>query len=206
MSVELRAVASAVAVTVACTQAPAESPAAAQPDRDGERADALAELDPGFEAPPPASVGHDSDRIIVLQSPRGQSGVREALAAFFSAVARESGPDLAKTLSGNAMSHFATGRSMAALTGWMRRFAQDDYHVLEQYRLPGPAAIETYTSEEVRRLSALRDFQLQPSSDEVLAVIHVDSVPLLGNTMLFLLKPTDEGYEIRATYEDTTRL
>lgn len=194
-----------ISLVVACAPRPTHSDVS-PPTEHRQLPSAAKALDPGFELPSGGRTPHDDDSIVILETPRGHSGVRAVLTAFFSAISRESGPDLAKTLTGNAMSHFPNGRSTAALTGWMRRFAQDDYRVVAQQRLPGPGPIETYTAGQVKRLSSLRDFHLLPEDDELLAVVQVDSVPLLGVSMLFVLRPSGDGYEIRAMYEDSARL
>ncbi len=107
-------------------------------------------------------------------------------------------------MTGNAIAVFPNTTGTSAIGSWNRRFAALDYLQLRADNLYASDDIATYDARDVVRLRGVRDFHLDPTEDELLAVVPLRAAPprLLGSQMQFLLTLGPDGYRIRATYED----
>lgn len=148
--------------------------------------------------------GDAAENVLVLRAPAPARSVEPTLLAFFSALQNESPVELAQVLDGSAVANFGGGGTgTSALGTWVRRFARADYHGLSPQALVGPTQLEVLTSHDVARLREVRSFGLSPGGSEVLAVLSIDAPDsaLLGKSMEFLLRRSDDGYRIGATFE-----
>jgi hypothetical protein len=154
--------------------------------------------------PEPMSAGDTNSSVVVLQSPSTEAPLYDAIHRFFDAVATESPDAMTRVLDPNAVAHFGSGAHTSVLGSWLRRFARADYRRLSADAVFSHEDVETLSATDARRLQGLKSLPLLPTGNEVLARLTIgepDST-LLGSSMTFVLGPTDNGYRIRATYEE----
>ncbi len=162
--------------------------------------------DPQFSPPNPRPSAPADATVIALQAPSGQGEIAILLDRFFRAVSAESNTELALLMTGNAIAVFPNTTGTSAVGSWNRRFSRADYQLLRVDALYSRDEVATFTARDVLRLRGVHDFHLDPTDDDVLAVVRLRGAPpdLLGASMQFLLTQGADGYRIRATYEEFT--
>ncbi len=158
-----------------------------------------------FEPPAPRPDSSGQNDMVSLQAPLSRHGVHSVLSAFFKAITAESRVDLSKVVLGNAMAHSPNTTATSLLSSWSRRFARERYDAVDATSLYAPQDVELFEQADVRRLRLRKDFHLAPGPSELIAVVALNAPDeLFGARMELLLEPSDDGYKIRAVFEDYT--
>jgi hypothetical protein len=168
---------------------------------DATSAQMLAELQ--FRAPPATSTATLEVGLLSLQSPPGRLGVASLLRAYFEAIVSESRPALSKVAHDSAMAHAPNSTPTSLLGSWSRRFTRLRYDSVNPTTLYAPSDLEVYEAADVARLDSRNDFHLAPGPGELLAVVALSGPDeLFGSRMELVLAPANDGFRIRAAYED----
>jgi hypothetical protein len=188
---------------LACRPAPGRSEAAS----DATRHPPGVVYDPRLAPPRPVREAPATDAILTLQTPTGATRVHTVVMQFFDAISGESTANLRQVLSGGAMAHFPNTTATSALSSWSRRFNLLDYRSFSAPDAFSPSEVEIYQAGDVTRLDARRTFHLKPGAHELLVWIPLRGVAndLFGPDIeLLLTLSEEEGYVVRATFEDFT--
>lgn len=187
---------------------------------DPRRPDGVA-IDPIAELPDPVEVAPASVGVVALTTPLGSDAARATVRTFFEAVSREDLEALRSTLSPDATTINPSTRVRDRLEYvFMRRFQRLEYFALASAPFWQDDAMEVYRANEAKNLwsdsvGAAALPQLASTSGDALdggdVVVRLavtaprsSGLPLMGDTMTFLLKRSGKGYVVHRLVEDFT--
>lgn len=147
--------------------------------------------------------------VVLLEVPRSRAAARRVVNGFFDAIRRESLRELSAFSSDDATVSSGPGAAPEPISKvWAARFRRLDYGTADARQPYRSDQLGFFTSEEISRLSHLRQFELAPQAGELLAVVPTRERPRqtgprhFGRRIELVLSPTPDGLRITRMYED----
>jgi len=205
----------AVALTVVSCAAAPPNPIH---DGDDRHPDGVA-IDPIAEPPVPLEASPASAGVVALTTPLGSDAARATVRTFYEALSREDIDALRATLSPDATNINPSTHVRDRLEySFMRRFQRLEYFALASSPFWQDDSMEVYRSTEAKDLwtdavgtaavptlpGAMGD-AIEPGDVIVRVAVTAprsSGLPLLGDTMTFLLKRSGKGYLVHRLVED----
>jgi hypothetical protein len=164
-------------------------------------------VDPPTELPKAAPSASSADGLAVLEAPADIAGARATVRTFFQAVLAGSADKIDTLVDDAAWALTGSSGRQKARAFWRARLTALDYRSLSGQLLYRESDLETYSAEDVSRLTGRRSLGLTPHDDEVLVRVPIvrptsGSTRFFADEMLFRLRPRQNGFVIAEIWED----
>lgn len=165
-------------------------------------------VDPSPQLPAPAKEASTQSRLVSLREPSDSRAALDVVTRFFDAALDGSLEELETLLHRDARLRAPRrGRRESIQSAWQHRFHALDYTVLRGQLVYRETDVEIYRAADVDALHPARLIALRPGEDEVVVRVPIaspshGSTRFFGDEVVFLLRPTDQGYKIGEVYED----
>lgn len=165
-------------------------------------------VDPGSALPPELEQAPAERTVAVLREPDDVARAADVIAEYFDAVLEESLPRLEVLFDENArLVTGSRGQRHSVVASWQTRLKRLDYATLKGQLIYRASDLEVYRAREIDALRPSRLLPLRGRPGEVVVRVPIaatsrGAVQFFGDEVVFLLRPTREGYKIAEVYED----
>jgi len=164
--------------------------------------------DPSPVLPTASARADASEQLVVLSAPQGHDADRQLIHRFFDAVTENDVPTLESLFGTEARVKTGSGNNyVAAVQFWKSRLQRLDYSTLRGRSVFRDHALEFYSAEDLEVLNSERRIPLDVTESQVAVRVALNAQlrqgkRLFGDEMVFLLNPTENGYEIVEIFEE----